>query len=630
MEYIRLLHDIHAEEIAGHLYRGYTVINETAVTKEHIREIEYYSGAKRPIWFVFSGMGSHWPGMGTALLRLPIFAEAIKKCDVVLKPRGVDIYDVLTNQNKSIFDTILNSFVGIAAVQIGLVDLLNSLGIIPDGIIGHSVGELGCAYADGCFTAEQMILASYSRGLAAIETHTIAGSMAAVGLGYEDIKDLCPPDIEVACHNGPDSSTISGPVKSMQDFVAKLQANKIFAREVQVSNIAFHSRYIAKAGPKLLAYLREVIPQPKARSSKWLSTSVPRSKWSMPEARFSSAEYHTNNLLSSVLFEETSLLIPKDAVTIEIAPHGLLQAILRQSLNPDVTNVALTQRGHKDNVVVFLQAIGKLYDIGLQPQISILYPPVQFPVSRGTPMISPLVKWDHSADWYVTTYKMQAKTISGERVIAVSLDNEGYEYMTGHVIDGRILLPAAGYLVLVWETIGIMREQTYTEFSVVFEDVKFLRVTVLPKEGIVELTLMIQKGSGRFEIVDGDTAVVTGNIHYTPKASLEKINLLLPEDDFIEELLNDDVYKQFKVRGYHYNKLFRGIKCATADGSRGKINWSNNWVVFIDNMLQMLILETDSRELFLPKAIQKLVIDTETHLNLIHTMPDNARGTEFF
>lgn len=108
-------------------------------------------------------------------------------------------------------------------LQIGLVDLLTSVGIEPDNIIGHSVGELGCAYADGCFTAEQMVLAAYSRGLASIETKMIRGSMAAVGLGYEEIKDMCPPDIEVACHNSSDSCTISGPAESMKQFVAQLQ-----------------------------------------------------------------------------------------------------------------------------------------------------------------------------------------------------------------------------------------------------------------------------------------------------------------------------------------------------------------------------------------------------------------------
>lgn len=93
-------------------------------------------------------------------------------------------------------------------------------------MIGHSVGELGCAYADGCITAEQMILSSYSRGIASLEAKIECGSMAAVGLGYADLKDMCPPDIEVACHNASDSSTISGPAESMKHFVAKLSVSK--------------------------------------------------------------------------------------------------------------------------------------------------------------------------------------------------------------------------------------------------------------------------------------------------------------------------------------------------------------------------------------------------------------------
>jgi len=45
-----------------------------------------------------------------------------------------------------------------------------------------------------------------------------------------------------------------------------------------------------------------------------------------------------------------------------------------------------------------------LFELGLQPQLANLYPPVQYPVSRGTPMISPLVRWEHSEDRYVMKY----------------------------------------------------------------------------------------------------------------------------------------------------------------------------------------------------------------------------------
>lgn len=58
----------------------------------------------------------------------------------------------------------------------------------------------------------------------------------------------CPPEIDIACHNSFESSTISGPVDDMQEFVAELTDRGIFAREVPSANVAYHSRYIADAG----------------------------------------------------------------------------------------------------------------------------------------------------------------------------------------------------------------------------------------------------------------------------------------------------------------------------------------------------------------------------------------------
>jgi len=66
-------------------------------------------------------------------------------------------------------------------VQVALVDVLRTLGIEPDGIVGHSVGELGCAYADGCLTAEETVMSAYWRGRCVSEANLPAGGMAAIG-----------------------------------------------------------------------------------------------------------------------------------------------------------------------------------------------------------------------------------------------------------------------------------------------------------------------------------------------------------------------------------------------------------------------------------------------------------------
>jgi fatty acid synthase len=95
------------------------------------------------------------------------------------------------------------------------------------------------------------------------------------------------------------------------------------------------------------------------RSAKWISSSIPESKWESDLAKYSSAEYHTNNLLNSVLFEDALKHIPNDAITIEIAPHGLLQAIIKGALPTKVTSIPLTKRVFGNSIRFLLSAIGK-------------------------------------------------------------------------------------------------------------------------------------------------------------------------------------------------------------------------------------------------------------------------------
>lgn len=61
------------------------------------------------------------------------------------------------------------------------MDLLLALGIVYDGIIGHSLGETCCAYADGCFSKEQAMMCSYFRGKSSIDAPVSNGLMVAVG-----------------------------------------------------------------------------------------------------------------------------------------------------------------------------------------------------------------------------------------------------------------------------------------------------------------------------------------------------------------------------------------------------------------------------------------------------------------
>ncbi|XP_046964445.1 fatty acid synthase-like [Vanessa cardui] len=617
VELVRLLHAIHDDDIGGHIYRGYTLLESTPTRSVSLaRNIQYFSGVRRPVCFVYPGIGSQWEGLATQFIKLPVFAAAIEKCHRALQPMGIYLTELMMNSDPNIYDNIVNSFIGVAAVQIGLTDVLKSVGIEPDFIIGHSVGELGCAYADASLTVEQMILSAYYIGLAASDTTFIKGSMAVIELGYKDIKKNLPSEIEVACHKDEGSCTISGPADKIKTFVAELVAQGIIAKEMPWSNIACHSRHIAEAGPNLFKKLKLVIPTPKPRSKRWLSTSIQQNLWKNPKSEMCSAEYYVNNFVSPVLFEETARLIPTNAITVEICPNELLQAILYRSLNKDIVNVSLFDIKSQDYLQSLFTSLGKLYEAGLNPHLASIYPTIKFPVSQGTPMLSHLVEWEHSSNWYVSAHEDKTKMQSGETTVTASITRGASEFMAGHVIDGRNLYPVTGYILMVWETLAMMMGELATEVSVVLENVRFLRDTLIPKQGNLEFIVMIHKGSGQFEIVESGASIVTGRI-YAQKNVGRGYRVLPAEPESKgsndKHLLTKDFYKELRLRGYQYSGLFRGVIGCNVQGTRGRLAWVNNWVTFLDCMMQMKIITKDTRGLFMPTSIDRISIDVNIH-----------------
>lgn len=116
-----------------------------------------------------------------------------------------------------------------------------------------------------------------------------------------------------------------------------------------------------------------------------------------------------------------------------------------------------------------------------------LHPPVSFPVSRGTPMISPLVQWDHTSSWNVPRNEDfvggSGQNTGADFEIDASPESEDH-YLVGHAIDGRVLFPATGYLVLAWRALAKLSGQMFDQMPVVFEDVTIHRATILPKIGM--------------------------------------------------------------------------------------------------------------------------------------------------
>lgn len=109
-------------------------------------------------------MSTQWVGMGQSLLSIELFKQSMERSAAVLKTKNFNLMELILNASSEDYENIMKIPPCIVAIQIALVDVLKAVGIEPDGIVGHSLGELCSGYADGATSAEQTILAAYFRG----------------------------------------------------------------------------------------------------------------------------------------------------------------------------------------------------------------------------------------------------------------------------------------------------------------------------------------------------------------------------------------------------------------------------------------------------------------------------------
>ncbi|KAL3221900.1 hypothetical protein MRX96_029108 [Rhipicephalus microplus] len=622
-----LLNQIGQRSVKQFPYRGYAIVPVDGVNKEVIKIVEKVPSEKRPLWFVFTGVGCQWNGMARQMMQFDIFAESIRKSHALLKEKfGEDLMDMLISDEPRC-KTITACFVSIAVVQVALVDMLNALGIQPDGMFGHSAGEIGCAYADGGLTAEQVVLCAYWRGRCLETGYGFDGAMAAVGLTWEEAKQRCPPDVYPACHNAEDSVTVSGTSEAVEKMIEQLQAENIFARKVNSMGVAFHTKHVHSVGPALREVFEKIIPQPKARTKRWISTSMPESHWQEPGVQYCSAEYHVNNFLNPVLFCEAIKHVPKNAILLEIGPHCLLQAILRRAVGPAATCVGLMKR-EADNLQYFLGSLGKLHTLGVQMDLSALYPPVPWPLPRGTPNIGHLAAWDHSETWHVAKWDDFPMPDDGKEDIT-EVDIEGRpedQYLVGHQPDGRIVFPGSGYLYLTWRFLANHYGKDVNKAPAVMDDVKMKRFTILPPTGGVRFQITVLPGSGEFEVCENRAVVCKGRIRLAEEG--ETVLMRDPPGKPREPVEYDmdcaDIYKNLSLRGYHYYGAFQGTLKASSTKPYAKLKWDGNWVAFMDTVMHTSFIWKPKRAFLLPLAVQSIRVDPIVHAKIAEGAGDEG------
>ena len=245
--------------------------------------------------------------------------------------------------------------------------------------------------------------------------------------------------------------------------------------------------------------ISQYLPKPMKRSKKWISTSILESEPKEEILKYASAEYFVNNLISPVYFYDKLKELPSDAIVIEIGPHGVFRKIISDTLETASYLTLIKKDSNDTNLDNFLSAIATLYEWGLNPSIEKLYSKVEFPVSRNTSNIGSLIKWDHSSSYDHRKYpECFNRSTASDMNISVDLDKTD-EFYAGHCIDGNILFPATGYLMLAWRQFATYFGKTWEEVPVVFESVQFKRPIFLSHENKTKLKVRYEQHSGQFQ-----------------------------------------------------------------------------------------------------------------------------------
>lgn len=608
--------------------------NDSFYDKRYFNSIEKKNIYKKnKVAFVFGGQGSQWLNMGKYLFsNNVIFKETIERLNQFI-PEEINLVELYNDGNNWLDKKY--SVLGIVSYQIAMVNIIREKGITANYFLGHSLGEICCGYFSGIQSEQQTIQIALVRSKLTQKIDTdklflissdqyefpvlsknhngkyvyyvtenyqkkqdeelfyLKGKMWVVGKesSYLEnkIKDLGLRETCVACYNSPSGQTISGSKKEVDILINHILCEnpKVFNVEINTDNIAYHAPYLQYFVNYLDNEFSKNITKECPLPTGWLSTS---------NNQLYNYHYHTNNITSSVYFQQAIEKLPLNTCVIEIgSDSGLLSQIKR--IRKDLKLIPIIKKNDLNTEKKIDNIEYNLWLEGIFCQFVKVDPSKRLVIQDRT-----LDIWNHKENNRIFTYKdynLNQTNTNDENEITLHLKKD-FPSIYDHVINNQNLFPFAGYIYLVWK---------YNHFKPIqINNIKVLQPIII--KNVSKIVFEIKKTSNIFQIYNNNFLVCQYQL-----SEIEQDIKLSKEPVFTEKnsINKNQFYRFCRLHHFNYGKSYQLIN---------KYDWKTNifqldldntdYISYIDNMIQKIII-TEQKSIY-PVGFGKILLRDSKNL----------------